>query len=258
MRNAMPGDVIAVAPGMYTGPAVTIPVHSNSGMAPVTFQASNPGTMAAPIVVTAQDPSNPPVLVGQGPTTGSGYVVHIGADYWHLQNLIVTSGQKGIIYDIANYGYICGVEVYNMGDEAIHIRDGSAYFAVEGVNDHDTGVGQPQYSEGFYCGSFASSDPNFNVDVHDVTIKNSILGPNVPTKLVNFQPGSHNNTVDSCQLIGAGGTGINGGQAFISNKGMSSVFQNSTFHHMNATARTTDILDELGGNHTGSGNMDAP
>ncbi len=260
MRNAMPGDLILVAPGSYTAPGITVPVHSNGGSAVVTFEGKNAGTMAAPITVAAQDPSHPPILKGQGNVTtvaSGGYTVHISGPYWKVQNLIITDGQKGIILDGSSNSYLCGLEVFGTGDEAIHIRDGSSYCVVEGVHPHDTGLAQPDYSEGFYVGSFSNS-PSFDPACHDNIIKKSLLGPNIKSKYVNFQPGSSHNTVDGCDFDGTGAQGANSGYCFVSNKGSGSVIKNSTFHRNGNGNITQDVADVLGGSSTQSNNKSFP
>ena len=61
--------------------------------------------------------------------------------------MAVTNGQKGIIFDNANFGVIRNCHVYGIGYEAIHIRDGSDNCLVEGCNVHDTGLRNPGFGE---------------------------------------------------------------------------------------------------------------
>ena len=241
MKAAQPGDVITLAPGTYAGTPMTVPI--TGGSSPVNFQGVAMGTAQAPITLTSADPSNPAILQGTDIAAGSGYTLHIAASsYWHIQNLVVTKGSKGIMFDQVNNSYICGVEVYGTGDEAIHLRDGSSNNVVEGVNVHDTGKAQPDYSEGFYTGSFTGTP--YNTASNDNILKKSHFGPNIQSKYVNFQPGSAGNVVDGCDFDGTGAGGANSGYSFLSIKGdpsKPSVIMNNTFNRAGNAVITSAI-----------------
>jgi hypothetical protein len=222
MMGAKPGDVIVLAPGTYSGD----------------FQSTASGTASAPIVLMGQDPSNPPVLSG----TSSGDCLYInGGSYWHIQNLVTSSGLRGILFDNVQNGYICGVEVHGTGQEAIHMRSASSNNVVEGAYVHDTGLSAAGYGEAFYCGSASGGYPTAS---NNNTIKNSLLGPNIGSKYVNFQPGAAGNTVDSCEFDGTGAKGANAGYSFVSLKGdpsKPSVVMNSTFRRSGNSVLTSAI-----------------
>jgi hypothetical protein len=241
MKGAQAGDVITLAPGMYAGAAMTVPI--TGGSSPVNFHSVAMGTAQAPITLTSADPSNPAVLVGTDTAVGSGYVLHLAAtSYWHVQNLVVTKGSKGIMFDQVTNSYICGVEVYGTGDEAIHLRDASSNNVVEGVNVHDTGKAQPDYSEGFYTGSFTGTA--YNPASNDNILKKSHFGPNIQSKYVNLQPGSAGNVVDGCDFDGTGAGGANSGYSFLSIKGDASkpsVVMNNTFNRAGNAVITSAV-----------------
>ena len=145
MRNAQPGDVIRAAGGTYDYTAY-------QGAQKIDTSAE--GTKEAPITLMAADPSNPPIITGTN--TEHGYVIQITGDYWILENLKITTSQKGIVLDNSNHSIIRNCEVYNTGAEAIAIRDGSSYCTVKDSYIHDTGTVTPGYGEGVYIGSAVS------------------------------------------------------------------------------------------------------
>jgi hypothetical protein len=211
LMGAKAGDVIVVAPGMYQG----------------TFEGTASGSASAPIVLMGQDPTQPPVL--SNPSSLNDLYIH-GGSYWQIQNLVLTGGLRGLLFDSVQNSYVCGIEVYAMGQEAIHMRSASSNNVVEGVYVHDTGLQAAGFGEAFYCGSVTGGYPPAS---DNNTIKYSLLGPNIGSKFVNFQPGAAGNVVDSCEFDGTGAKGANAGYSFVSLKGdpsKPSVVMNSTFH----------------------------
>ncbi len=141
---------------------------------------------------------------------------------------MLTGGLRGILFDDVQSSYVCGVEVHGTGQEAIHMRSASSNNVVEGAYVHDTGQAAAGYGEAFYCGSASGYPPASD----DNTIKDSLLGPNIGSKYVNFQPGAAGNVVDSCEFDGTGAKGANAGYSFVSLKGdpsKPSIVMNSTF-----------------------------
>jgi len=146
MRGAKPGDVIRAASGTYD-------YTTYQGAQKIDTSAE--GTKDAPITLTAADPKDPPIFTGTN--TEHGYVIHITGDYWILENLKITTSQKGIVLDNSNHSVIRNCEVYNIGSEAIALRDGSSYCTVKDSYIHDTGTVTPGYGEGVYIGSAKST-----------------------------------------------------------------------------------------------------
>jgi hypothetical protein len=209
MTAAKPGDVIVLAAGTYSS---------------MSFAGGAAGTASAPIVLMSADPTNPATLQG----SGSGYTVHVTTDYWQIRNVKVTGGQKGIMFDHANHGLVCGVEVYGIADEGIHMRDASSNNVIEGANVHDTGQGAAGYGEAVYFGSDPSA--KFNLASDNNTLRYSYLGPNIGSKEANLQPGATGNVVEYCTFDGTGMKGANAGYSFVSIKGPMSVVRNCTFY----------------------------
>jgi len=191
MRNASPGDEIIVAPGVYE-PAGKF----SFGNKATRFGSDKNGTRNAPITLRAQDPNNRPIFKGPDGRY-DGYGIYILGDYWILKDLIVEECQKGIMFDNANHGIIENVLVRNIGEEGIHLRDGSSNNLVLRCEITNTGRVKPGIGEGLYSGSdrkqhetnpdnasklaFAGNlnDNFYNPDCFDNTFEFCTIGPNV-------------------------------------------------------------------------------
>src|SRR5688572_9836298 len=124
MRNAIAGTTILVAPGSYVG------LRSKSGHSKSHFFSSRSGTASRPIVLKSCDPLRPAMFLGDGPNDSS-YVFRLTGDHWVVEDIVVAKGTKGIVLDNANRNVLRRVEVHTIGDEGVHIRDGSSYNIIE-------------------------------------------------------------------------------------------------------------------------------
>jgi|GEM_PF-1329972 len=144
---AVPGEVIVLADGVYNGK----------------FVAGHPATVDQPITVCG---SSAAILNAEGPS--GGYVLHlVNADYWHIEGLTARHGQKGIMLDETDFAVLSNVEVYDIGDEAIHLRAFSSNNLVTGVTVHDTGHRNTKFGEGVYVGSAQSNWSSISGGVPD-------------------------------------------------------------------------------------------
>jgi hypothetical protein len=135
--SAVPGSVIVLAPGVYTG-------H---------FVASAVGTATAPITLCG-----PASAILDGGSTHSGYVLHLAsASWWRVLGFTVRDGQKGVMTDHAQHNLIAGLTVSDIGDEAIHLRAFSSDNTVQANVVSDTGHEKTKYGEGIYVGSANSN-----------------------------------------------------------------------------------------------------
>lgn len=133
LSAALPGETIALEPGVYEG----------------NFVASTPGTAAAPITLCG---SRSAVL--QGPGINNGYVLHLDhASYWNVEGFTVEGGQKGVVTDGVTHDLIYGLYVHGTGDEAIHLRSFSSDNVVSHNVIRDTGLLTQFFGEGIYVGS---------------------------------------------------------------------------------------------------------
>ena len=108
LLSVTPGDTILLAPGTY---------YDEDGVSGTAshFSAMVDGSPDARITLRGEDPENMPLLSGSD--AGSRTVLRVFGDYWTVKDLAVTNGQKGIIFDNANYGEITNCHVYDIGYE---------------------------------------------------------------------------------------------------------------------------------------------
>lgn len=202
MRNAQPGDVIRAASGTYD-------YTTYQGAQKIDTSAE--GTADAPITLTAADPENPPIITGTD--TQNGYVIQITGDYWILENLKITTAQKGIVLDNSNHSIIRNCEIYNVGAEAIAIRDGSSYCTVKDSYIHDTGTITPGYGEGIYIGS-AKSTTGYDYKC-DYNIVDGCTFKNVAAEHVDVKEYTTGTEIMNCTFYGDGMTGANYAGSFV-------------------------------------------
>ncbi len=137
LSSARPGEVIALAPGVYSGD----------------FVASRSGTASAPITLCG---SRNATL--QGKSTSSGYTLYLDhASWWRVVGLTVEGGQKGVMTDGADHNLLYGLYVHGTGDEAIHLRSFSSDNTVSHSVVRDTGLLKEFLGEGIYVGSAHSN-----------------------------------------------------------------------------------------------------
>ncbi len=202
MRNAKPGDIIRVAPGTYD-------YTTYQGAQKIDTSAE--GTAEMPITLTAADPENPPVITGT--SDENGYVLHIKGDYWIIENLKITTSQKGIVLDNSSYSIIRNCEVSNTGSEAIALRDGSSYCLVQNTYIHDTGTVTPSYGEGVYVGS-AKSTTGFDYKC-DYNVVDGCTFKNVGAEHVDVKEYTTGTEIKNCTFYGDGMSGENFAGSFI-------------------------------------------
>lgn len=222
MRGAKPGDVIRVASGTYD-------YTTYQGAQKIDTAAE--GTQAAPITLTAADPQNPPVITGS--STENGYVIQITGDYWILENLKITTSQKGIVLDNSNHSVIRNCEVYNIGAEAIAIRDGSSYCTVKDSYIHHTGTVTPGYGEGIYIGS-AQSVTGFDYQCDYNTVDGCTF-QNVAAEHIDVKEYTTGTEIMNCTFYGDGMAGANYAGSFIDIAGNDvNVHDNIGYRNQNA------------------------
>lgn len=213
LSKAAPGDKIVIAAGTYASK----------------FKLKKGGLKDKPIWIVAEDASNMPVLDGGDYDNGTTFAIDgdtKGIGYIYVQNIKVTNGRGGITVDHADYVTIDAVEVYNVGQAAIHLRDGSQYNIVKNSYLHDTGLYNVKYGEGVYIGSDykkwpgGSSKSKYDPKVDYAQIINNTIGPNVTAEHIDIKEGSSyayiiGNTFDAAGMIDI----LNGGLSYIDFKG---------------------------------------
>lgn len=251
MRNAAPGDEIVIAPGTY----IPIEKDNTNGKASRFFSAAD-GEASKPIVMRAKDPSKPPILKAP---EGSydGYVIRILGDYWHIKDLILEDGSKGLVFDNANHGIIENITVRDIGEEGIHLRDGSSNNLVKNCNVSHTGIKKPGFGEGLYVGSDKSQHhTTYDPDCNNNTIEGCTIGPFVAAEGVDVKEGTLNTIIRHCTFSAKGITGENSADAFIDLKGAYTFVYNNTFNLENSTVinAVIDFQDRKTNYNTGNRN----
>lgn len=155
---ARPGTRIQLADGVYSA--------KNS------FTVSTACTAADPCALRG---SRAAVLDGDG--ISGHYGLHlIGASHWTLEGFTVANASKGIMLDGSSRNVIDGVEVRDIGDEAIHLRGFSSDNVVRDNLVRDTGKRVPGYGEGIYVGSAKSNWDRYSGGQPDASDRNVVTG----------------------------------------------------------------------------------
>lgn len=249
MQAAKPGDVIVIKAGTYLGVKHQVP---GTTWYPY-FGSDRSGTASCPIVLESESPSAPAVLTGEGPAV-SGYGLHLSGDYWQVRNVVVRSASKGILLEHSNHSVIYGSEVFDIGDEGIHLRSGSSFCRVERTWVHDTGVSSPGFGEGIYVGSDKGKWSEFSKDANDNVISGCRLGPNVRAEHVDVKEGTLRTVVEGCEFDGAGIAGDNSADSFVDAKGNDAIIRGNRGRRNGNTAIVAafQVHQQVSGWGTGS------
>ncbi|MDF2699034.1 MAG: hypothetical protein K0Q49_590 [Haloplasmataceae bacterium] len=223
LKKALPGHQIVLKSG-----ETFVGNKSISGDSRAYFYGFENGTEAFPIILESEDPNNPAILKGLDVTNG--YTLYITGDYWKIKNVKVEHGQKGIMLDNSNNTLIYGCEVYNIGHEAIHLRDGSSNNIIDHNNIHDTGLFYAGYGEGIYVGSDKGKWNDFDRNANDNIIKNNTLGPNVAAEHIDIKEGTLGTIIENNTFNGTGISGVHYADSFIDAKGNKAIIRNNVFH----------------------------
>ena len=214
LSSASAGDKIVIASGTYVG----------------NFKLEEGGSQNKPIWIVGASASNMPILDGDDYNNSTALAIDGedagGIGYVYIENIKVTNARTGISVDQADYVTIDDVEVYEVGQSGIHLRDGSEYNIVKNSYIHDTGLYNVKYGEGVYIGSDytkwpgGSSASEYDPAVDYAQILNNKIGPNVTAEHIDIKEGSSyafviGNTFDAEGMNDI----INGGLSFIDFKG---------------------------------------
>lgn len=224
LADAQAGDEIILREGIYQNDA-WVGIWA-------AFYSEGQGTAQQHIVLRSEDPAHPATICGV--SQENKVALYIAGDYWELRDLKVCEGAKGIFLRNSNYSVISGCEVYNTGDEGIHIIDNSSYCLVENSYVHDTGTVRPGYGEAIYIGS-AKGNTEYGFDCHYNTVRGCRLGPNTAAEHVDIKEYTIGTVVEDCIFDGTGISGENYANSFISNKGnYGTVRRNTGYRNGNA------------------------
>ena len=117
LADAQAGDEIILKEGVYT--------HSDWIGVWAFFYAEASGTAEKPIILRSEDPEKPATISGNTYETKT--ALRIIGSYWKIRDLNICNAAKGIFLEQSEHTVISNCEVYDIGDEAIHIIDNSSY-----------------------------------------------------------------------------------------------------------------------------------
>lgn len=189
------------------------------------FHAAADGTAENPIIIRSEDKDNPATI--SGVTQENKVALKITGDYWEIRDLVICEAAKGIFLQQSEHSIISGCEVYNIGQEAVHIIDNSSYNLVENCYIHDAGTYTPEYGEGVYIGSSKNTD-GYGYECHYNTVRSCSFGPNIAADHVDIKEYTIGNLVEECTFDGTGMKGENGGNSFVEVKGNNCIIRNNT------------------------------
>ncbi|WP_020208729.1 right-handed parallel beta-helix repeat-containing protein [Gilvimarinus chinensis] len=228
LKSASPGDEIVVHAGSYTGN------RSTSGEGRAHFFSDKSGTANSPIVLRSASTSSKQVLKGDNVDTG--YVLLLEGDYWEVKDLKFTGAQKGIMLEGANHNLIDNVEVYNVGQEAVHFRDSSSYNKLTNCYIHDTGKreGKEGTGEGVYVGTNNGhqESPPDNSDYN--TIGGCTIGPWVTAEAFDVKAGTTGTVIEYNHVDARGIVGTSASpqaDSFIDLKGNEALVRNNVMDY---------------------------
>jgi hypothetical protein len=205
VSNAQPGDVINLADGTYDAKMKSDLTVSGSAVY-AGFVASKSGTADKPIVVQG---SRKAIVTGDG--QGGHYGVSLfKVSYWQLKGFTVTEAKKGIVTDGADHVLIDSVEVYNTGQEGVHLRAFTTDSVVQNSYVHDTGKKNATYGEGMYVGSANSNWGTYSNGKPDASDRNKLLNNTIAktgAENMDIKEGTTGGTIQGNNFDGTGMSG---------------------------------------------------
>ena len=217
LSAAKAGDEIILQEGIYQ-------VDPKNGKWKA-FQATADGTENQHIILRSESKAHPAVICGSTPD--SKCALYITGSFWEIRDLTIRTAAKGIFLAKSEHSIISGCEVYDIGEEAIHIIDDSSCNLVENCTIHDTGLKTPKYGEGVYIGS-AKNATDYGFECHYNTVRGCKFGPNIAADHVDIKEFTYGNLVEYCTFDGTGIQGENGGNSFIELKGNNGIVRYNT------------------------------
>jgi hypothetical protein len=189
LKAAKPGSTIVLKDGTYRGQ----------------FALTADGTASRPVTVCGGQGA---VLDAGG--TSSGYGFHVdGADHAVLSGFTVRDAQKGVMIDDAQGVTVRGLTVTRIGDEGIHVRDGSTGARILDNRISQTGSHEAKYGEGIYVGTANSNwcdISNCRPDASDGALLQGNTISDTTAENIDIKEGTSGGTVQGNSLDGAGST----------------------------------------------------
>ncbi|HMK03190.1 MAG TPA: right-handed parallel beta-helix repeat-containing protein [Ferruginibacter sp.] len=213
LANAKPADEIVMADGTYSGKFI--------------IAAGTNGTPARPIILRGGRNA-----ILEAGSINTGYVLHLQSNYWVIRGFTITNGLKGLMIDGSMHSVIDGIRVFNIGEEAIHLRKVSSHNTIKNTDISNTGLKTPDYGEGIYIGSAKNNwatYTNGNPDLCDSNlITNNKIGPNITAECIDIKEGTTGSIIRGNSFDATGITGANSGDSWMDVKGNYALIENNT------------------------------
>jgi len=193
LDTAIPGDLIELTPNTtFQG----------------NFNFSNNGSTEYPIALVG--PRTATVTTGY---LSKGYGIHLTASHWRLSGFSVKNSGKGIVIDNADNNVIRGIELSEIGQEAIHIGNNSSNNLIHRNYINKTGLEIPNAGRGIVVGTepinWVMLDDIKSVELNAAEsdksnanrVVSNLIGPGVPAELIKLHKGSSGGTISNNTFI---------------------------------------------------------
>ena len=188
LQGARPGDLIELADGRYAG----------------RFSSAAAGLRGQRITLCGTRNA----ILDAGSLSASGYALTIRGSYWVLDGFTVTNAQQGVRLEGSAWSTVRRLAIYNIGQEALNLRDFASHDTLEANLIHDTGRVTAEYGEGIYVGSYNgvwASLTGGQPDRSDSTVvRNNVIGPNVTAEAIDVKEGTTGGLIEGNTFDGRG------------------------------------------------------
>lgn len=243
MFLAQPGDEILIQPGIYEHDNVATDGQGDflSGTTAY-YIGSTDGTAENPITIRSANQENRAVL--RGDDINKLYVLRILGDYWVVKDLILEHGQKGLMIDNANYVWVENIDIHEVGQEGLHVRDGSDHCTITHCKIYDTGLVDKGFGEGIYIGSDKGQHGKYDPYCLHTTVSYCTLGPGITAEHFDIKEETANTIIEHCVMDGEGisGDGNNFADTFIDLKGDKTIIRCNV---MNQNGNNTNLENAI-------------
>lgn len=202
LENANNGDIIKIdgnggSGGVYTYTGNTYSIYTTDGwtnLAPM-FLINN----VSNVTIQALDASKKPIL--QGKSRDDKYVFYgQKVSGITIKNIKFTKARKGVVIDRSDNITFEGNEIYEIGEEGFHLRDGSDNAVIKNNVIRDTGLVKVDRGEAIYiCNDRKMWNPyyqpnpveeNYQQNCDNAHIYGNTIGPNVGNNGVDVKEGT--------------------------------------------------------------------
>ncbi|HEY7613102.1 MAG TPA: right-handed parallel beta-helix repeat-containing protein [Gemmatimonadales bacterium] len=187
LARALPGDLIRLADGVYTG-SWTITANGTPEK-PITICG---GSQALLDAASMQERD----------------VITLKASYWVMTGFSITGGLRGIYTERASHNVLDKLEIYGIGQEAVHWRVFSSHNVLRNSRIHDTGLVIAEFGEGVYIGQYRGhwcGSTGCQPDRSDSNqVLDNVIGPNVTAEHVDVKEGTTGGVISGNRFDGEG------------------------------------------------------